>query len=248
MSYLNDEYNRLKKSFRDYYTIGYVSFYDLSFLVLSTFILIGWGKLVQSLSGLVDGADLANAMSKSAEELSMMVSQFRTFLFSFAALLLLLFIALFAVWCLTQLLGYARLARAKFTRRAYLKFMAANLGWLVIVIIPAFILMTLFRSGYLALLGLLVMAFALHLTNIFYLKLAKSLEFKKSLKKAFQLGAKKLHKFLLPYLVIIILYLAVSQLYWIYRYAPGQLVGAISIVISFVSLGWAKTYVASLVK
>src|SRR3989338_1446772 len=227
----------------------YPIFYDSLFYLTAGFAFVIWLFILKSQSSLLrdtyTGIFSIDFSSLSALDLNYIQNSIpimRNF-FLFAILSVVgwvIFITLITslfkgpIWC--------KVCREKLTIRFFIKFFLLNSIWLISWLAAAFIIAVGIKEDIaLYLITLLVMLF-LYLTPFLFIFFAKNKRLS-AIKGAFSFGIRKIHYFILPYLLAVIVFLAVSQLYWLYRLLPDKVEIAITALIFLAFLAWLRAYI-----
>ena len=126
-----------------------------------------------------------------------------------AAVILIIFaVSRSAVWLLSE--------KKQMNPESFARFTLILLCWYIAVLVPAGALFYILKPGikliFLAVIALLFLHYSLSLN----MALAKSQKFKEII-TAFKTGTRKIHLFLLSYLLLILAFIILSQAWWIYR-------------------------------
>ncbi|MEA3515110.1 MAG: hypothetical protein U9R34_06525 [Nanoarchaeota archaeon] len=127
-----------------------------------------------------------------------------------AAVVLIIFaLSRSAVWLLSE--------KKQMNPKSFARFTLILLYWYVAVLIPAGALFYIMKPGIkLIFLAVIAMLF-LHYSQSLNIALTKSQRFRQII-TAFKTGTKKIHLFLLSYLLSILAFIILSQAWWIYRH------------------------------
>ncbi len=158
----------------------------------------------------IDAVDLSSIVSQTEAQLQATAATLKNFAL-FAISVAVIFILLLIInWSITQGMTYSHLLKKKITLRYLNRFLLLNIIW----IIPWTILLVILLIGgkehsYLPILILffLFIHFTLILNVLFTKKNSLS-----QIKQALKLGTLKFHRYLVPYLIITVTFIIISQL------------------------------------
>ena len=171
-----------------------------------------------------------NFMNLNQQVANTLLTSVRGF-FSFLIISLILFAVLMIInWSLFKGLNWAITANKKFNLKFFKKFLQLNLIWLPIWFLLIFLFAIIIKPTAAPIYMVIILIIAFYLTNILYPLFLKHTETQyvsgakkskaflgnskiKTIKEAFKLGIKKIHHFIMPYLIIIIFFLIISKLY-----------------------------------
>jgi hypothetical protein len=220
----------------------------VSFMILGVFL--------RKKSYILNTIDFENLMNLPQTELDFTYTALRDFLSTLIIGTILLGIIIFVAMAVIKSIIWFTTANKKFNREDIIRFIPIRFVWLlietvflIVLFLPLFVTIgfsTNINSVPLAFLFSII-TLALFLTlmtikNLVYIFYTESKNIK-CIKKAFKFGLKKIHHFILPYTVILILFIIISQLYWIYQFLPEKLVNLITILIYTVFAVWARFYI-----
>ncbi|TKJ17699.1 hypothetical protein CEE44_04165 [Candidatus Woesearchaeota archaeon B3_Woes] len=186
-------------------------------------------------------------MQLQQTEISQISSQLSNFLWSIFVGIAIVALVTFIAMCIFKGLIWFRIANKKFNFNYSKKFILLNLLWFLIWITPAILLFFVLKKEIIAYLLVIITILLLHFTNLLYISFTKNPKLS-SIKKAFKIGIKKIHLFILPYLIAIIIFLVISQLYWLYNFMPGNTSTIITVLILIIYLAWFRIYLYNVVK
>ncbi len=126
-----------------------------------------------------------------------------------AIILIIFAVSRSAVWLLSE--------KKKINPGSFAKFTLILLCWYLAVLIPAGALFYIMKPGIKLIFLIIITLLFLHYSASLNIALAKSQRFRQII-TAFKTGTKKIHLFLLSYLLSIMAFIILSQAWWIYRY------------------------------
>ncbi len=203
------------QSFRDFnYKSMLIIAIDTLFFLFAVFIIKRWAGYVERIILMIPAPEQLLAMPlehikeiMSPDPKLLLIS---SFLIMAAILLITFVISRSAVWLLSR--------KKKITIKEFAKFSLISLCWYLIVLIPSAALFIILKQGtnlaFLAVIILLLMHYSISL----HLSLTKVQKFRQII-MSIKTGTKKIHLFLLSYLVFAIALFMIHQVWWIYRYA-----------------------------
>ncbi len=208
--------NYLKNNLKTYVS----SFKSKSILIITAlntlFILITAAliKLIKRISlpwiSKLEGVELSNIASQTETELQQMATTLKGFITFTAIVAVSAIILLIINWSFFQGLIYNILLKKKFNINYLKKFLLLNLIWFIPWLLLFYAILSLAKLDYLVVSSLLLIILFLHFSFILYTLSAENnkLQIKKSLK----LGITEVHRFIIPYILIIVTFIIISQL------------------------------------
>jgi len=159
----------------------------------------------------IDKIDLSNLVAQTEAQLQATTTTLKGFaLFALSATII--FLLLFIInWSITQGTIYARLLKKKLSLKFLNRFLLLNVIWFI----PWIVLLTLILFGgkvdsYLTPTLILVLLF-LHFSLILYSLFAKKPRLSQ-IKQALKIGTIKFHHYIIPYIVITVTFIIISQI------------------------------------
>ncbi len=202
--YLNS-FKRMNKSFLLILTLNalFVMLTLAVFKVISLFSK-GWMDKINKI-------DLSGITLQTEAQLQSTISALKGFVV-FVIFAAVLFILLFTIiWSLTQGTIWNLLLKNKFTLKYFERFLLLNLIWFLPWLIMLFLILFGSKLTSLTAISYIFIALFLHFSFILYVLFAKENKLKQ-IKNALKLGIIKIHKFVLPYLIILITFIVILQL------------------------------------
>lgn len=216
---------------------------NLVFVIAGFFV---WMKFLNVKAAQLATIDLENIMSASAAEVSVNIALIRGFIISLSLTTVLFLIYFAVVWSFFNGNIWSIILRKRFTLKYYKKFLLLNLAWVFAwAVFSVVFLMSMNRTA--AVYFFIIIFFIIiHLTNILYVSFTEEPKLK-SVKKAFELGFKNIHRFIVPYVLIWIVGIVLSFVFLIFRPLPDKLESGITLVLTLPYLAWLRIYIASCV-
>ncbi|MCK4521583.1 MAG: hypothetical protein KAU20_03340 [Nanoarchaeota archaeon] len=248
-NYLKKTWDLLKESFKemDIRKVIFIVLYDLLFFSIIFFSFFIFGRILKNKALQMQDLPLQKITMLPKEELESILGVMQHFLFALIAGLVIVLLIVFISMCLFKGLIWCSTLKKKFNIKFYLKFLVLNLLWFLIWLIPTILLAILMKRELIVFLIIVVIPFLMHFTNLLYISFIKNNRLN-AIKDAFRTGSKKIHLFLVPYAIIIILFIVISQLYWIYKFLPSNVSGLITGLIILVFMAWSRVYLSLVVK
>ena len=236
--------------------IFFIVFFDLIFYSLMPLIAItGFGVIQNKAMALDFGQNLFQLGAENAEAL---LAGLKGFLFVLIGMLLLMFLVIIIDWSIFKGLSWGFTLKKKFSFNYFLRFFLLNLVWLGMLAVLMFLIALAFKGEPLMLLGisfeagmasiylLALMGIWLYFTNIIYVLFLKNE--KKAVRKALKLGFKKIHYFILPYAVLVVILLAIFAIMSLITYLPFGIGLTIMTLMILFYLAWARFYIVGVVE
>ena len=186
----------------------------LIFDILFYFIFIQVGKfLLKVITKKADNVDLTqNLIDLNQQAANNLLSSMREFFLFFAFSIILFLILMIISWSIFNGLIWSIVSDKKFNLKFFKKFFLLNLIclqiWFLLIILFAIIM----KPQTAAIFMIIILIIAFYLTNILYPLFLKENRIRK-IKEAFKLGISKIHYFIVPYAIIIALFLIILNAY-----------------------------------
>ena len=256
IKYLKNQYNVLKDSIKELDAkTAILTLYELIFFLISGVAFMIFASVLRKKSVFLSTLDLENLMNLPKSEIDITHSTLKNFMTTMIIGTILLIIVIFITMAVMKSIIWFTTANKKFKKEDILKFIPIRFVWLlieagflIILFLPLFITIGFssnINSAPLALtFSLITLALFLTLMTIKSLMYVFYLESKniKCIKKAFKFGLKKIHHYIIPYLVILGLFIVVSQLYWIYQFFPDKIINLLTLIIYILFAVWTRIY------
>jgi len=210
MNYLKNTLKTYANSFKNK-KILLVLAINILFILITT-ILIKLTKIIsQSQLQKINEIDLSNIVSQTEAQLQATVSTLRGFAL-FAVLTAILFLLLLIInWSLCQGIIYNVLLKKKFSLKYLNKFLLLNIIWFIPWLIIIFIVLFGGKIESFMIPTLIFLFLFLHFSLILYTLFTKNNKLSQ-IKKSLKLGITKFHYFIIPYIIITITFIILSQL------------------------------------
>lgn len=155
--------------------------------------------------------DLGSIASQTEAQLQSTITALKGFAL-FAILTAILFILLLIInWSLCQGIIYNILLKKKFSLKYFNKFLLLNIIWFIPWLILTVIILFGGKIEYLITPALILTLLFLHFSFILYIQFIKNSKLNQ-VKQALKIGIKKIHYFIMPYILISITFVILSQL------------------------------------
>jgi hypothetical protein len=247
MQYLKNQFKILEKSFKDFnIQVIFITLFDLLFYSLALLSLFLFSKFVQNKTVEISKIPIDQLMTLPQDQLTVILGDLRNFLFILILGIVILVIALFLITSIFKSLIWLKIADKKLTKNYLKKFMLTKLIWSLIWFVPILIIFFLLKKELIAPVLIIVTLLLFHFTNIFYVSFIKENKLS-SIKSTFKTGL-KIHLLILPYILIIIGFLIVMQLYWFYKFTPENVQGVISAMILIAYIAFSRIYLYNNIK
>ncbi len=223
------------------------SLIDFGFYLMLYIGLWLWGAGIKIPAKVLKNIDLNTIAYQKASELNATLANMKGFLF-FLILFLILYIV-YALACVTFFKGiiYSRIAGKQFTRHQFIQFLKYNLLWYFCSAFVIIILVMVMRQS---VAGPLIfgvgIAFLLYLTVIYQSVFA--LQQKKILLTTMYAGVQRIHKFILPLLILIIIFVLITFIARGFAFIPRPFASLLSGAIILLYFSLARHYLANVVK
>ena len=165
-----------------------------------------------------------------------------------AAVFIIFAVSRAAVWLLLEnkKIGHKIAAKKKIFIIAFSKFTLILLCWYVIVLVPIAGLFHVMKEGVNIIFFTVAFLLFLHYSCSLNMALAKSQRFREII-TALKIGTKKIHLFLLSYILLILAYVILSQTWWLYKDLLDSYVVPRIITVA-IAMCWARYFMRKVVK
>ena len=247
-NYFKNSWNLFVKSFKDFDTRAiFIVLYDLIFFSIIYLSFIIFSKYIQNKSLKINIPLTEEIMQLPQTEISQISSQLNNFLWFIFIGIVLVALIIFIAACTFKGLIWLKITHKKFTIDFIKKFVLLNLIWTLIWIIPIIIIALVLKKDLLAPFLVIIAPLIMHFTNILHIFFIHTKKLS-SIKRAFKIGIKKIYLFILPYILMLIIFLIISQSYWLYNFMPGNIPFIIAIFVLLVYFAWFRIYLYTIVK
>ncbi len=258
-NYIKNSWNLFVKSFKEFDTkVIFIVLYDLIFFSIVYISFITLAKLIQNKALNINAPQLEQLTQLQQTEIIQASSQLNNlWLYIYIGVILTLLI-IFIAACIFKGMIWFKIAGKKANKKTIIKlirtralFLLISIGF-IIAIIPLFISLSVaIKAQSLisviilsTIIGLLWLIF-INIKNLMYIYFTTTTN---PIKKAFRIGIKKIHLLILPYIIMFIIFIIISQLYWLYNFMPGNISTIITVLILLVYLAWFRIYLYTIVK
>lgn len=210
MNYLKNNLKICVNSFKNK-NILLVLLMNLLFVIINI-IFVGIIKVIsQPQIEKIDIINLSRVLSQNEAQLEGIINTLRGFVI-FAVLMGILFILLLIInWSLCQGIIYNILLKKGFNFKYFERFLLLNIVWLIPWWILGFVLLFGGKIGFLITPIMVLLLLFLHFSFILYILFTENNKIKQIL-QSLKIGITKMHYFILPYIIIVIMFIIISQL------------------------------------
>lgn len=243
--YFKKNYRIFRDSFKKIdLRIFQIIFFDLVFYSLIPLIAITTFKMIESKAKTINlPMSLLQLETENAEKL---LSDLTGFYFLLIATVILILLTIIIDWSIFKGLAWGFTVKRKFNFKFFLRFFLLNLAWLGIFIILIFLFAFAFKQELLPIYMSILLIVWIYFTNIIYALFTKKGDLK-SIKKAFKLGFTKVHYFILPYTVLLVILLIIYFIMSLITFLPYGIGLALIILILLFYFAWARFYIVDVV-
>lgn len=222
------------KTFRDFnlrslgiVIIDFASFFAVIFLIRAW--LDYFRKIVTESPAVQDILLMSVEEAKQALSPDPRLQILFSFLLIVLAVLLTLAFSRSAVWLLST----------GFSIKKFFKFAIINFSWYLAIIIPSVLLLFVLKQAFTAIFLIVIIPLFFHYSQALNILLSRKQDFRQ-VRNALVLGTKKMHLFVLPYIIFMLAFLLIMLLLW------GQTVPVV--LLSAAALCWARYFILRLIK
>lgn len=191
---------------------------------------------------------LLQSLDATSAQLTQTLAALKAVFFWLILYSVLLFIVILLIWCLFKGLIWNQIFNKKFTFKFYKKFLLVNLLWVVIWLIPIVLFFIFVKQNVLVYLLIIVFILMIYLSYILYIESIKQKKIKEIIKETFRIGFKKIYYFIIPGIVMVILFFILMQLYWLFKGLSQVVQAIIFLIILIVFIAWTRFYVVNVVE
>jgi len=264
MEYLKNQWKILLESFKDFDTRTiFIILYDLAFFLIAGLAFFIFIKPFEKLGLRLNVLDLNDALT-SKESATSILSELKSIIFTALFIVILISLIIFVIMAVFKVLIWFTVTKTKFKAKDILKFVGVRIIWLLIgiailiVSMPLIITIGVFSNMklvvpmvFFTVILLLAWLYVTNIKNLMYIYFTKTKSFN-CIKKAFKLGTKKVHLFISPYFVVIIISIIASQLlnliFLPLSFIPETIQGIISLIILLLYAAWSRIYIFHIFK
>ncbi|MBU4493619.1 MAG: hypothetical protein KKA61_04570 [Nanoarchaeota archaeon] len=267
MTYLNNQINLFKKSFKlDKKRFGLVWLFDFIFVIVSGVALFLWRLWLNSSASKIQGLDLTVVNENLVQELAAL----KSFYYGILICSLLLIIFLFFAWSFFQGFIWNTILKKKFDLDYFKKFLLLNLACIPLSIILFFIAaicIGFFNSIFLffsttglntsivmfillilfAFIFLPIMLYLINFILILYFYFTKKNKILDSFKNTFNIAVKKIHLLYIPCLIMSLVFVLLSVITIPLNILPEWLTSLFSLIFLIFYAAWIRFYIAAVI-
>lgn len=239
---------KLKKNFL------YIILYDLLFFIIAILFVKFFGGIIGKMSSNVDLSIVERVLISPSpaqtEILKATVNNVKMVIFGAMIAFTLYLIIIIFIWSLSRGLIYTTLLNKKFDKKFYWKFLLLNLLFYIPLLILLFafiyVIKELPQAIYALFLILLIAVYFLALSYISFVKIGKVF---KAVGNALEFGFTKIHKMIIPLILIIIIFVIMSLITAnIIKILSFAIQPYVSLLIFIIYLAWARIYFVKVVE
>ena len=256
LSYLEKEWLNLKNSFKAYNIKALLTLvYDSIFYIFSIASIFLYFFYIDKQAAKLNLSSLDEILLDAAKAKELYPHLQKFIFFDVFFCFILLVVVVFVVMALTKLKIWSEITNNKANKKDSLKFIGIRFVWSLImipayaVIVPAsMIFIALLKAGaypasFIPLIIIIVIFLLMSNTKIImYIDYLKTKNFS-CIPSSFKIGFKKAHKFILPYIVSIILFILFIQLSNLFFFASDIIQGYIAIFLMVLYFSWFRLYI-----
>ncbi len=244
--YLKNSYKLFINSFKKInIKIFFIMFFDLVFYAMATLISITTFNLIKKKALAVDMPQ--NILQLGAENIEKTMLDLRAFLFLLIGMIILMFLIIIIDWSIFKGLSWGITLKRKFNFKFFLKFFLLNLVWWGVFIFLLIAVSNVFRQSVIPIYIIVLTLIWIYFTNIIYTLFVKEEKFK-SVKKAFKIGFTKIHYFILPYTVLILILSIIISIMNLITFLPYGAGLPIMALILLFYIAWARFYIVGVIE
>jgi len=166
-----------------------------------------------------------------------------------------LMVVLVIVYIVVELIAYTffrgliwlTILNKKPPKKFFVRFFGANTVWWLIWFLPALFILGGLKQEFTMIAFPILFVLYLHLTTLFHYTYVVTKSFKKAIKTAFSTGFGSIHKFIVPYSFVFLMYFVLLHLY---LFLPQEGIESFIATLIFVILylAWYRLYIAEILK
>ena len=213
--------------------------YDACFILIAGIILKTASKLLlQRMNA------LGITQVKTADMMVQNMSVMKEFMYTAVITGIILYLLLLIIYTISRGLIWAKIMDLKLTKKYFLKFGLLSAVWITGWILAFALLVTITNQQYYKWIMIIMGISYIHLTTVLHHAFSHRNEIGSAAQKAFSTGLGKIHKLILPYIYIIIIFILVEQILKIIMQIPAsqQTIQITGIALIILFLAWYKTY------
>ncbi len=213
--------------------------YDVIFILIAGILLKTASKvLLQKMNAL--GISPATTPAAIAQNIGAM----KEFMYIVSITTIILYLLILAVYAVSRGLIWAKIMDMKLTKKYFLKFGLLSLIWITGWILTFALLVTITNQQYYKWIMIVLGIAYIHLTTVLHHAFSYRNEIGGAAQKAFSIGIGRIHKLILPYIYIIIIFILIEQILTLIMQIamPQTAIQAVGIGAVLLFLAWYKTY------
>lgn len=150
-------------------------------------------------------------------------------------------------WTIFKGIIWVNILKKRFDLKYFKNFLALNLLWFIPWAILLVLVIVLVRQNASAYIVLFLFVLLMHMSGVLCIAFAKENKIINSIKQAFSIGIGKIHLFLVPYTILIILFVVVSQLGWLFKLFSYNIQAILSLILFVLYLAFARVFLSKIV-
>lgn len=221
-------------------------------IVIFTFTSLSWNfeavrEAIPTLDAVISGIDSGEMSEDITQKLTEINLTFFIVILRTILLLLVIFIVSVMVGIFFKGMIWAKILNKKFDVRFYRRFALFNLLWIIPWALLIVVLLFTIKSAIVFWYILGVIVIFLHFTSIICVLFEKDKKFLKILKDTFTAGIKNIHYFVIPYLLIALIFFALVYILSLFRFLPWQIHAIFFVLVLLIYFAWTRIYVSNII-
>lgn len=247
-------FKRIGKGYKGY--LAAICFDAMQYAVLLLVLLISSVVFYRLYIPLLDVQETANEVNQNiaenneffqlteelSEKMDRSIDTVKDFIANLIALAAITYAVLLFCSGIGRALVYSRLKKRKFSRRYLFRFLKYNTLWILfwnIMFVLDFVLFKPVVSAFIFL-GQLILYF--HFSVIFRYSFNERSRFKNIMRDFFDVGIKKSHRFIIPFILVLLLFIVINQIAFLVAIMPFGIVLLLMLTLIFSFMSWARLY------
>lgn len=213
--------------------------YDACFILITGILLkIASKILLQRMDA------LGIAQATTPEMIVQNMAVMKEFMYAVSITTIILYLAILIAYTFSRGLIWAKIMDLKLTKKYFAKFGLLSIAWITGWILAFSLLVTITNQQYYKWIMIVLGIAYIHLTTILHHAFSYRNEIGGAIQKAFSTGISRIHKLILPYIYIIIIFILTEQILKIIMQIPvsPQAIQVTGIALILLFLAWYKTY------
>lgn len=191
---------------------------------------------------------LTDINSLAAENSLKILPQLKGFIIYILAIIALYIAILIIAWALCEGTIWNLILNKKPSLKYYGKFLSLNIIWIIALILISLFSVLIFKKESAPYILIVLGIVFIYITPLMYILFAKENKIFQSIKITFSLGFKKIHHFIIPYIVIFLIFLILGFIYVLLNNFQEKLAAGIFIILLSVFITWVRYYLAEIVQ